>query len=168
MRGGVDLRLMARRLPVERGRPLTEAEAEADGRLVGSLLLGVRQRGRREQKERNRDRVETDRHSRSYPPSIGTVRVIGRTAGNRFRSPADLSESIQPSEWPSRLHTWGGHRSFSVTGLDRAGGGLFWLPALHRCASRASLPAPHEQEATAGPQVIRKSKGAMPAPPQAA
>src|SRR5215207_7579510 len=92
MRGGVDLRLMARRLPVERGRPLTEAEAEADGRLVGSLLLGVRQRGRREQKERNRDRVETDRHSRSYPPSIGTVRVIGRTAGNRFRSPADLSE----------------------------------------------------------------------------
>jgi len=53
---------------------------------------------------------------------------------------------IQISEWPSRLHAWVEDRSFTVTGLDRAGGGSLQLPTLHRCASRASRPAPHPQK----------------------
>jgi hypothetical protein len=41
---------------------------------------------------------------------------------NCFGSPADLSVRIGISEWPSRLHTQPGHRSFTVMG-SRSG----WL-----------------------------------------
>src|SRR5215203_4388233 len=137
------------------------------------------ERGREERYDQKQDRVATDRrHSRFYTRSLEWIpvrlpancawTVLGPILNgwNCFGSPADLFVGIQASKWPSRLHPEGSPRPFSVIALYRAGRiFLSCMPCIAARLAHRCRPRTNNKRVPAFP-VIRKSKGATPAPPQ--